>query len=212
MTVALPPGEGFLPFGGDPGYNRQDKRATRGQVMRRALGIALVGALLVLGSCGDDDSTASSDAGSSGTTAAANTSTTGADDGADDAAAAPSGGGGAGSITLDGEEIALGPGRCYLQEQPAAAGGGSIELTAQAQGTNAAGDDVRIDFSRYSEDSQFAGDDVSIDVGPLGSSVNYHGSEPSGAVSVDGNLVSASDFTVQDDQFQDVAVSFSISC
>ena len=135
-----------------------------------------------------------------------------ADDGADDAAAAPSGGGGAGSLTLDGEEIALGPGRCYLQEQPAAAGGGSIELTAQAQGTNAAGDDVRLDFSRYSEESQFAGDDVSIDVGPLGNSVSYHGSQPSGAVTVDGQVVSASGFTVRDDQFQEQPVSFTINC
>ncbi len=182
--------------------------------MRRVLGIALVGAVLALGSCGDDDSTsnASSDDGSSSSTASDNgAADDGADDGASDVTETPpsDGGGGAGSLTLDGEEIALGPGRCYLQEQPAAAGGGSIEATAQAQGTNAAGDDVRIDFSRYSADSQFAGDDVNIDVGPLGSSESHGGSEPAGTVSIDGNVVSATDFPIDGGAS---AISFEIAC
>ena len=108
-----------------------------------------------------------------------------------DASASGSSGGGGSRLFLDGEEIVLGPGRCYLQEQPAAAGGGSILATAQAQGTNAAGDDVRIDFTRYSADSQFAGDDVNIDVGPLGASEGHGGSAPEGAVTVEGNVVSS---------------------
>ena len=53
---------------------------------------------------------------------------------------------------------------------------------------------------------------MSIDVGALGNSVNYHGSQPSGAVMVDGNVVSASDFTVRDDQFQEQPISFTINC
>jgi hypothetical protein len=198
------------------------------RTLRAALAIAAVGALTLAG-CGDDDDT---DTGAAGIEETDDTADDAMDDEAtddeatddeatdddatdedDDDAASGSGGGEAGSLVLDGETIELGPGLCFLEEQPSAGGGGSILATAQAQGSNAAGEDVRIDFSRYSEDSDFAGDDVSIDVGALGESTGYSGNEPEGAVSIDGNVVSATDFPVMSfDDGSEITVSFTINC
>tara|TARA_R100000306_G_scaffold36587_1_gene36784 strand:+ start:242 stop:763 length:522 start_codon:yes stop_codon:yes gene_type:complete len=172
----------------------------------------VVGSVLLATACGDDDDAAVDDVdvgavedvGSDDAEAEAEPE-------ADNEAAAPGGGGG--MLVLDGEEIELGPGLCFLEEQPSAGGGGSILATAQAQGTDAAGEEVRIDFTRYSEDSQFAGDDVSVDVGALGESVGYSGSDAEGTVSIDGNVVSATDFPLMSfDDGSEIAVTFTISC
>jgi len=131
------------------------------------------------------------------------------------AASGGGGGGGEGTLTVGGVEITLGPGRCLLREQPAAAGGGVIELTGQASGTNAAGDPVVVDFTRFSEDSDFAGDDVSLTIGDPFSddSTMYLGSEPIGTVSLDGTVLSATDYLVRSgDGSSELVISFAISC
>ena len=188
----------------------------------RALGLLIAAGALALAGCGDDDDT-TAEAGAD-VEDAADDATDEADEATDDeemeeeatdddADEGASGGGGAGSLVLDGETIELGPGLCFLEEQPSAGGGGSILATAQAEGATADGETVLVDFTRYSDDSQFAGDDVSVDVGPLGESVSYMGNEPEGAVSVDGNVVSATDFPLMNaDDGSPATVSFTISC
>ncbi len=59
----------------------------------------------------------------------------------------------AGSVTIDGETVSLASARCLLREQTAA--GQTIELTAQATGTNGDGDMVVVDFSRYAKTATF---------------------------------------------------------
>lgn len=180
------------------------------RTMMRAVAVAaVIGGVLFVAGCGDDDDTSGADAaGTVDDGASQSGDDTGTETTAGDTGEASSGGGGAGTLVFAGEEIALGPGRCYLQEQPAAAGGGSILATAQASGTTAAGDPVNIDFTRYSEDSQFAGDDVTVDVGPLGQSESHAGRAPEGTVSIDGGTVSATDFPVDGTD----TISFSIDC
>ena len=177
----------------------------------RLLTAVAVSSVLLLTGCGDDDDGTAVDDVDTGTVEGEGSDTGDPED--DEGEATPAGGGGAGVLVLGGEEIELGPGLCYLEEQPAAAGGGSILATAQAQGTNAAGEEVRIDFTRFSEDSQFAGDDVSVDVGALGESVGYAGGADEGTVSIDGNVVSATDFPMSNfDDGSQATVSFTISC
>lgn len=119
-----------------------------------------------------------------------------------------------GTLTIDGAEVALGAGRCLLEEQPAAAGGGAIELTAQASGTDADGEPVTVDFTRYSAESQFAGDDLAITIGDpfSGEATQLQGSADSGAVSIDGSTVSATDFAVGENPTATQPVSFTINC
>lgn len=171
-------------------------------IMRNVLAIAAL-CLLVLAGCSSD----SDDASESGTPSNGSDPEQGASQPGGNQAAG--GGGGEGSLTLAGEEITLGPGRCFLEEQPSAGGGGTIELTGQASGTNAAGDEVVIDFTRYSDDSDFAGDDVSITIGDPFSedATTLYGDADSGAVSLDGSVLSASDFPVEGD-----SISFEIAC
>ncbi len=183
---------------------------------------ALVAACaLAITGCGDDDDTSTDDAAGIEETADDTAGESSDDDGAGDDGAtdeggdeqAPTGGGGGGTLVFDGEEIALDGARCFLEEQEAAAGGGSIEFVAQGSGTNAAGEEVALDVSRYSEESQFAGDDVTIDIGPLMESVGYSGKEPAGTVTVDGNVVSAEGFPVlSSEDMSEVTVSFTINC
>lgn len=177
----------------------------------RLVAAVAVSSVLLLTGCGDDDDGTAVDDVDTGTVEDEGSDT--GDPGDEEGDAAPAGGGGTGSLVLDGEEIELGPGLCFLEEQPSAGGGGSILATAQAQGTDAAGEEVRIDFTRYSEDSQFAGDDVSVDVGPLGGSVGYSGSEAEGTVSVDGSVVSATDFPLMNSEdLSEITASFTINC
>ncbi len=179
------------------------------------LALALVG-------CGDDDS--SDEGGASDDPAASDDGATGdandesdsdpQEDADEDAGEQSNGSGGGGTLTFDGEEIALDSSRCTFEEQEAAAGGGTIEFVAQGNGTNAAGEDVLIDVSRYSEESQFAGDDVSIVIGDIATGASFRGSEDAGTVSEDGSTVAATDFPIKsDDDFSNErTVSFSIDC
>lgn len=192
--------------------------------MKRFLSLILSGVLaLALVGCGDDDS--SDEGGASDDPAASDDGATDdADDGsdsdsdsdgdADEDAGEQNGSGGGGTLTFDGEEIALDSARCTFEEQEAAAGGGTIEFVAQGNGTNAAGEEVFIDVSRYSEESQFAGDDVSIVIGDIATGASFRGSEDAGTVSEDGSTVEATDFPVKSDEdFSDErTISFSIDC
>ena len=165
---------------------------------RRMLAMASLAVALIAAGCSSDSSDGADDSGSGDATAAD---------------AVPSGGA-TGTLTLDGEQIELTGGRCYLEEQPAAAGGGSIEATAQADGTDADGDAVLIDVTRFSADNQFAGDDVSITIGdPFDpASVTLSGSSDIGTVSIEDSTVSASQFEVSEDLADTVFIDFTIDC
>lgn len=171
-----------------------------------ALVVATAAVLFALAGCSSDGSDGADDGGSSGTTAATDDTSGGGE-------STPSGSA-SGTLTLDGEEIELSGGLCYLEEQPAAAGGGSIEATAQASGTDADGDEVMIDFTRFSADNQFAGDDVSLTIGdPFSPDArSLSGTSDAGTVSIDGSTVSASDFEVSEDLADTVFISFTIEC
>lgn len=178
------------------------------------LGALLFALLLAFGlaACSDDSDDSSTT--TQGDAPADADSDSGAEDTDDDA---PEGGGGEGTLTMGDEEIALGAGRCFLEEQDAAAGGGTIELTGQASGTNAAGDEVLIDFTRFSAESDFAGDDVSVVVGDFtsGDATEFLGNAEIGTVSLDGSVLSASGFEVTSFDSGDadvVLISFEIAC
>ena len=196
--------------------------------MRNRL-IGLVGAVLlalVLTACGgDDDDT--TDAGSTSDSASASddapaddadaTADTSADDAdeseqADDAPAA-SGGGGGGEVVLGDETITLDSARCFLEEQDAAGGGGKILFVGQGFGTNAAGDEVILDVSRYDEDSQFTGDDIILDVGDFATGISWNVTADLGTVQLDGRTMSADGLTfVNWDDFSEMAGSFVLNC
>lgn len=185
----------------------------RAPTMSMLAATTLAGSLLLAGCGDDDDDVATTDPVDEVTDDDADDGGGEATEGGGDEPAASGGSGGGGTLVFDGEEIALDSARCFLEEQEAAAGGGSIEFVAQGSGTNAAGEEVLLDVSRYSEESMFAGDDVTVDIGPLMDSVGYSGKEPAGTVSVDGDVVSAEGFTLLDDAAtSEVTVSFTISC
>lgn len=167
----------------------------------RGLAAATIAAALMVGCGGDDE--AEEPAGGGDAPAA---------EGGD---AAAGGGGGGGTMTLDGEEIAIDRTQCFLQPQEAAAGGGEIEFTGQGFGTNAAGDEVLIDVSRYSEESMFAGDSISVTVGDPFSedALNYSLVGGEGAILVDGSTLSGEGVSVTDDRGTgDSVLSYELNC
>jgi hypothetical protein len=166
---------------------------------RGRIAVVLTALLLLVGACGDDDS------------APVEGSTTTA--GPEDQPAAPSGSGG-GTLVLGDETIQLDSSRCFLQSQPVAGSEGNILATAQGFGTNAAGDEVSIDFTRFDEESQFTGDDISVVVGnPFSdSSVSYFGGVDLGAVDISGSVVSSPEFTLTGPDFEEITGSFVLEC
>lgn len=131
----------------------------------------------------------------------------------DGQAATTSGGGG--TMVLDDQTIVLDSSRCYLEEQDSAAGGGKILFVVQATGTDANGDDVLIDISRYDEDSMFAGDAISVVFGDpfAGGDSSWDASAESGTVTLDGTNASADALTfVNMDDLSEAAGSFDIDC
>jgi hypothetical protein len=124
------------------------------------------------------------------------------------------GGGGGGSLIFGDETITLDRALCYLQEQPVAGSEGTIELTAQGHGTNAAGESVVVDFTRFGEDSLFAGDDITIDIGdPRGDDFMEYGAVLDiGGVLVDGTVVTATDVPFAGDDGTQIVGSFRIEC
>ena len=180
--------------------------------IRRVLPVLIV-MVMVIAACGDDDASINNDGGNGSNTEA--TTADGSDTGGSDSGAQGGGGGSAGFVTLGDETITLDSARCFLQPQDAAAGGGQILATAQGFGTNAAGDQVAVDFSRFSEDSQFAGDDVKVDIGdPFSdSAVSYGGSVAIGGVDLSGSTVSATGFVLNNfADFSELLAHFEINC
>lgn len=166
--------------------------------------MAAVLALAVAGCGGDDDPTIG-DAASPAAEATDGVTEPQTQDG--DAQQPGGGGATGGTLTVGDETITFDRALCFLEEQEAAAGGGTIELTGQANGTNAAGEPVNIDFTRFSDESQFAGDDISLTVGDS----SYGASVDSGTVSLDGSTLSASGITVSSID-EELTVSFELHC
>jgi len=199
-------------------------------VQRTRLWLAVFAVLaLVAAGCGGDDAgdgdaggdtTVARDAGTGGTTAPEDGGVDDQSVGEEDDPSADGGdgsdaGGFAGSIVIGDETIMLDAALCFLEEQDAAAGGGKILFTAQASGTNAAGEEITIDVSRFDEDSQFTGDKVSLVIGDPFSAdaVSWDADGEIGAVEVDGSVVRSADLTfVNSDDLSELPGSFEIRC
>ena len=177
----------------------------------------LIAALLLslgLAACGGDeaDTTAAADDASTPQDDAPDDSTDDADDegGADDA---PAGGGNGGTLVLGDETITLDSARCFLEEQDAAGGGGKILFVGQAFGTNAAGEELILDVSRFDEDSQFTGDDIIVDIGDWETGSSWQAAADLGTVQLSGNTMSADGLTFTNwDDMSEMAGSFEINC
>lgn len=176
------------------------------------MGLALL-LVLALGCSGGDSAEDSADAGAPAAADEATDGTAPEDDqpGDSDVAAVPGGpSGGSGVITIDGEDIALGPGRCHLEEQPSVGGGGMIELTGQAEGEG-----LMVDFTRFSEDDLFAGDDLSIDFFEARADGvdGFSGKWDIGTVSLDGSALVGTDLPVSHRATGvEATVTFRIEC
>ena len=177
--------------------------------MRSKRFLALVLAIGVLAAaCGSDSSSSGGDGDASSEDATGSSETAASSDDAD--ADAPSDG--ASSLTLDGEEIALDSRGCYAETQEVA--GSIITLSSQASGTNAAGESVIVDFTRYAPGGTVGEtDDVTIDIGAIGESTSYLATLPFESVQiVDGAL------SIDDTPFRsfeggdDVVVSIKLAC
>ncbi len=177
--------------------------------------------VLLATGCGSD----SDDGGDSGSDGGVAETTTDAGDGADGtdtddtgATADPTddaASGDAGSMVLGDETIVFTSARCFLEEQDAAAGGGKILFVAQGSGTNAAGEAVALDVSRYDEDSQFTGDKSNVVIGDpfSGDAASWDANGDIGTVTVDGSTVSADGLTwVHVDDRTEQPGSFSVNC
>jgi hypothetical protein len=178
--------------------------------------------VMLAAACGDDGDSSSDDGGddtSSDADAGSgdDTSDTGSDDGVSDEGGSeeiPGGeaAGGASTLTFGGEEIALNARGCYAEEQEVA--GSIITLTAQASGTNAAGEDIIVDFTRFAPGGTVSeGDDILIDIGPLGASMTYQAGLPFESVPVDDGVLTVAETTFSSfDDGSEVAVSVAIVC
>lgn len=176
--------------------------------LARGLGSVVAAAVLIgLTGCGDDDG----DDTSAGSETPSENEAQPADEGA--ASGSPDGGGGGGGVvTIGSETIELDQTRCYLQPQDAAAGGGTIEYNAQGTGTDAEGNEVLVDLSRYSEESQFAGDDARIQFGPPGELLRDY-AMVDGSIVVEGSTLTITDATFRDnDDGSEAAGSLQLDC
>ena len=177
--------------------------------------------VIVAAACGDDSDSSSDGGGDEAASEAdANSSDEATDtgseaDGSDEGGSEdPSGGDaadGASTLTFDGEEIALSSLGCFAEEQEVA--GSIITLAAQASGTNAAGEDVLVDFARYAAGGTVSeGDDVLIDIGPLGASTSYNANLPIDTASVDGDVLTVPETTYTSfDDGTEVTVTASVT-
>jgi len=181
---------------------------------RRVL-VLLIAFVIVIAAaaCGDDSGSSSDGAGdgvSTETGAGGSQATSEATSEA--TSGGGTGGGGASTLTFDDEEVALSSRGCYDEEQDVA--GSIITLTAQASGTNAAGEDVTVDFTRYAAGGTVGeGDDITIDVGPLGASTTYHANLPIDTATVEGGVLTVPETTYMSfDDGSEVAATVMIAC
>ena len=178
---------------------------------RALFSVLLLGSLLFLAACGGEEEGDS--AGGEDPTVAATTDT--GSGGSSPGGGASDGGAGAGSLTLGDEVINLDSARCFLQEQDVAGSPGKILLTGQAFGTNADGEELILDFTRFDEDSNFTGDDILVDIGDFrsGDAQSYAANADLGTVQRDGDTLSASGLTFNNfDEGIEVMGSFEIKC
>lgn len=133
-----------------------------------------------------------------------------------DGDAAPSAGG-SGTITLDGEELAVDRVGCFFEEQPRAGLGGVFTHTAQASFTTSDGTEAILDVSRARGEDGTVEDDVSVDIGdPFGGDVvSLDGGGPEGTLQFDADSASASQIelkNIEDFQAEPVLLSFELTC
>lgn len=124
-------------------------------------------------------------------------------------------GGGSGTLVIGGETVELTTVRCFLEPQPAAAGGGNILFVVQGEGENADGEPVTIDISRYDDESVFAADVVDVYVGDVttGEAVGISATVPTGTVRLEGSNASADDLAAEDvEALTEHTISFDIDC
>lgn len=181
---------------------------------RALLSILFLGSLLLLAACGgDDDGDSDGDDGGGDPTVAA---TTAAPTESSSSSGGSNGGDGdAGSLTLGDETIQLNSARCFLQEQDVVGSPGKILLTGQGFGTNADGEELTLDFTRFDEDSNFTGDDILVDIGDFrsGDAQSYAANAPLDTVQRDGDTLSASGLTFNNfDAGIEVMGSFELKC
>lgn len=158
--------------------------------------------LAIAASCGSDDDSTSDQRDPNGTEAPA------------DDAGTPDQGGGGGTSTLviDGVTYETDGGRCHLEPQDSAGGGGQILATAMATFENDEGDQMLLDFTRFDADSMFHGDDISLAVGDFADGLSYRTSLDEGTVSVEGSVVSAADVELTEVEADPITISFDIAC
>lgn len=179
----------------------------------RTIATAAAVALLVAG-CGDDggdDAAPSEEPTQESDSDATDDGATGAADPGDSGGS----GGGRGTVVLDGEAIELATVRCFLESQPAAAGGGNILFVVQGEGANADGEPVMVDISRYDDESMFAADVVDLYIGDVttGEAIEISASVPTGTVTLEGSNVRADDLAAEDfEALTEHTVSVEIDC
>lgn len=118
----------------------------------------------------------------------------------------------ANTLVLGDETIELDAPVCNFMER--GIGSMEIELTLEATGVTAAGEDITLSFSRFAEESTPSGDAVDVTFGDLASPDNtFSALTDIGTVTVDGeSSASASGVVLTDDGGIDAAVSFNITC
>lgn len=201
----------------------------RNRTTARTVAAILLAASLVMAGCGGDDASgdaspdADIDSGGSDNADGDNSSdgdntpegddTAGDDTAGDDTAGdgdagpAPTGG----SVIFGDEEIPMQRLLCYFQEQPRAGLGGVFTHSAQAEGTNAAGEAVLLDMTRAVAEDGTVEFDLSFGVGDVfaGDYVEYY---DTGQEVVFGDNSVSSDGDVDDFESAPVTLTFDLPC
>jgi len=101
---------------------------------------------------------------------------------------------------------------CFAERQEVA--GSIITLSAQASGTNAAGEDVLVDYTRFAPDGVVEeADDILIDIGPLTSTRTYQANLPFESVPIEDGVLTVAETTFSSfDDGSEVMASFAIAC
>lgn len=182
----------------------------------RPLTVILVAAILLLAGCGSDSDSSGDSSGFEAEAEAETNSDKGGGDNSsagddssdgDDAGPSPSGG----AVSFGSEEISMQPLFCYFEEQPRAGLGGIFTHTAQAQGTNAAGEPVLLDMSRAVAEDGTVEYDLSFGVGDPFSDDHTEFYDTGQEVMFGDNSVSASG-DVNDFESGPVTLTFDLPC